>query len=204
VHDRRIATAVEKMKQKTKLKIILITIVASHLYSCSKNSNIKDNTVFSINHNIKTNKSHLQDSCVYYKNPDLINFITSDYDKNGIKDSVFLSAKDSIVEFSIILNGKNKIKMTRLLLPMADYQTERKYNFFLFGNDSDSISLIQEYGAARDAMSYMIYFDVIKKEFIAKYIIYKYRNNKTGEIIEDTIFQDKLIERVDMIKYFNN
>lgn len=87
---------------------------------------------------------------------------------------------------------------------MADYQSERKYNFFLFGNDSDSISLIQEYGASREAMSYIIYFDRLKKEFIAKYIIYKYRNHKTGEITEDTIFRNKLIDRVDILKYFNN
>jgi len=192
------------MKQKRKLKIILLLLAMFHLYCCTRKSNAQDDIVLPIDHKIKINKSHLQDSSVYYKNPDLINFITSDYDKNGIKDSVFLSAKDSIVGFSIILNGKNKIKTTRLLLPMADYQTERKYNFFLFGNDSDTISLIQEYGAARDAMSYIIYFDVLKKAFIAKYAIYKYRNNKTGEIVEDTIFQDKLIERVDMIKYFNN
>lgn len=172
------------------------------LHCCNRKSAMQDDIVFPINHKIKN--SYLQDSSVYKKNPNLINFITSDYDKNGIKDSVFLSAKDSIVEFLIILNGKNKIKTTRLLLPMADYQTERKYNFFLFGNESDSISLIQEYGATRDAMSYMIYFDALKKEFIAKYIIYKYRNNKTEEITEDTIFRNKLIDRVDMLTYFNN
>lgn len=74
----------------------------------------------------------------------------------------------------------------------------------MFGNDSDTISLIQEYGATRDAMSYIIYFDGFKKEFIARYIIYKYSNNKSGEIIEDTIFQNKLIDNVDMRKYFNN
>lgn len=180
--------------------ILLIVLAAFNLYCCGKKSNTINSNVMPIDYK----NSELQDSSVYKKNPDLINFITSDYDKNGIKDSVFLSAKDSSVQFSIILNGKNKIKTNRLLLPMADYQTERKHNFFLFGNDSDTISLIQEYGAARDAMSYIIYFDGFKKEFIAKQIIYKYSNNRTGETIEDTIFQNKLIDNVDIRKYFNN
>ena len=179
-------------------------IAALFLYCCNKKSTKQGGTTLPIHHKIETAKKCLHDSTVYKKNPDLINFITSDYDKNGIKDSVFLSAQDSIVEFSIFLNGNNKIKTTKLLLPMADYQTERKYNFFLFGNDSDTISLIQEYGAMRNAMSYVIYFDGLKKEFIAKYIIYKYKNTKTGQITEDTIFQNKSIDRIDMFKYFNN
>lgn len=115
------------MKQK-KLKILLLIVLAAfNLYCCGKKSNTKNNNVLPVDYK----NSELQDSSVYNKNPDLINFITSDYDKNGIKDSVCLSAKDSIVQFSIILNGKNKIKTSRLLLPMADYQTERKHNFFL-------------------------------------------------------------------------
>ncbi|WP_194139966.1 hypothetical protein [Flavobacterium hungaricum] len=137
----------------------------------------------------------MTDSIFYQKNLDIINFITSDYDKNGINDTVCLSSKNSIVKFSIILNGKNVIETTKLLIPMADIESERKHNFFLFGNKSDTISLIQEYGATRDAMSCIIYFDKFQKEFIAKYIIYKYTNNKTGHMIEDTIIKDKPIKR---------
>lgn len=192
------------MRQSRKLKIILLVLTMIIFYCCTKKSKIQDSIMLPINYKIKKKESYFQDSAMYYKDPNLINFVISDYDRNGIKDSVFLSAKDSIVEFSIILNGKNKIKTTKLLVPMADYKTERKHNFFLFGNDSDTISLIQEYGSVRDKMGYQIYFDRLKNEFIAKYIIYTYKNNKTGEMIEDTIFQNKLINEVNIFKYFND
>ncbi|MBS7253709.1 hypothetical protein [Flavobacterium branchiicola] len=190
------------MNLKSKLNLILLFLIILHLYACNKKNNTVKNISIPRENTINKKKIFLQDSTLYNRNPYLLNFITSDYDRNGIKDTVYLLAKDSIVEFSILLNGKIKIKNLKLLIPMSDYDSERMHNFFLFGNDSDTISLRQEYGATRDGMSYIIYYDRHNKKFIARYIIYNFQNNKSDEMIEDTIFKNKSIEQVDMYKYF--